>query len=82
MSNLGIDRRLAHPLWRHIPQRLVRPHLVVVADVRLHDVVQVVKTEAEEVVEALPFEAADPSQLAIGATKGALTTSTPVAAHR
>ena len=36
------------------------PVLIIVFGVRLHDVVQLPETEAEEVIQALPLQAADP----------------------
>ena len=50
-------RRISRHADRPVAQTLMRPELVVIHAVRLHDVIQLPQAEAEEVVQALPLEA-------------------------
>ena len=52
-------RRLRNPR-RQIAQSLMRPELVVIRDVRLRDVIKLPQRKAEEVIQTLAFQAADP----------------------
>ena len=45
---------------RHIAQRLVRPERVVIGNPRLHDMGEMAKIEAQELIETLLLEHADP----------------------
>ena len=53
-------RRVVACARRPVAQPLMRPELVVIEDVGLHDVVKLPQAEAKEEVQALAFEASDP----------------------
>src|SRR5690554_5756884 len=55
-----LGRRLPPVGQGYVAERLVGPQRVVVSHVRVHDVIEVAEAEAEEVVQGLAFEAADP----------------------
>ncbi len=57
---VGVRRWAVSGAEWHVPQTLVRPECVVVDAVGLDDVVELAQAEAEEVVQTLPFAAADP----------------------
>jgi len=57
---VGDRRRVAPRGRRHIAKPLVRAVLIMVADERLNNMIQVRQAEAKEVVEAFPLELPNP----------------------
>jgi hypothetical protein len=53
------DRIVAHGQWQ-VVLALVRAETIIVAYIRLHDMIHVTEAEAEEVIQTLSFQAPDP----------------------
>jgi len=52
--------RLTHLIQRHVAKRLMRSDRIAIPDVCLHDEVEMLEAETEEVIQTLTFERADP----------------------